>query len=129
MVNNLKDESVISVSTGTKTKDDLIKSLVSNGFKYDNEVGYYYLNENEVKYFYFPARNLIKVHVSNDNDVEAFSIYIDNLNLEYTYFVNNERVKFIEVYDCTNKDGKNYNLFFRLYNQYLSKYFKDFLEV
>lgn len=129
MVNNLKDESVIRVSNGTKTKDDLIKSLVSNGFKYDNEVGYYYLNENEVKYSYFPSRNFIKVHVSSDSIIEVFSVYMDNLKLVYTYFVNNKPVKSIEFYDCTNKNGKNYNLFFNLYNQYLSKYFKDFFKV
>ena len=129
MVNNLNDESVARLSAKSNNKDDLIKGLLKNGFKYDSEIGYYYLKEDGVKYTYFPKTNLIRVNRLNFNETETFSIYIDSLKLEYFYFVDNKIVKSVVSHSFFDNKSNDYFLYERLYNQYLSKYFKDFLEV
>lgn len=128
MVNNLNDESVARLSAKSNNKDDLIKGLIKNGFKYDSEIGYYYLKEDGVEYYYFSKKNVIKVHVQNDDSVEAFSIYMNSLKGDYTYIVNNTKMKNL-IFNYDNEKAENYYIFEKIYIQYLSKYFKDFFEV
>lgn len=129
MVNNLKDESVIRVSTGTKTKDDLIKSLVSNGFKYDNEVGYYYLKERNVEYYYFVRTNIIKLKAIEDNNTLNASVFINRKHVDIAFFKNGIQEINISIENYFNVNAEKYNEFKEIYSKYLSKYFKDFLEV
>lgn len=127
MVNNLNDESVVGVSTKSNNKDDLIKGLIKNEFKYDSEIDYYYLKEDGVEYYYFPKDNVIKIaHYKNDF---LLKIHIDKnivvVNCSKCILNDSNNIKF----NYKNMSNDEEVIFYKYYNQYLSKYFKDFLEV
>lgn len=126
MVNNLNDESIVGVSTKCNNKDDLIKGLIKNGFKHDCEIGYYYLKEDGVEYYYFPKKNMIKIiYELFDSKHFSLNVYLDkNLFKLHNYQENTDLS--ININDISNN---NYDIYLRYYNKYLSKYFEDFLEV
>ena len=127
IVNNLNDESVARLSAKSNNKDDLIKGLIKNGFKYDSEIGYYYLKEDGVEYYYLPKKNMIKItYVSISNNKIFENLYLDNYI--YEQLIINDK-KIINRKVVNNLIYKNDESYLKLYNHYLSKYFKDFLEV
>lgn len=127
IVNNLNDESVARLSAKSNNKDDLIKGLIKNGFKYDSEIGYYYLKEDGVEYYYLPKKNMIKItYVSISNNKIFENLYLDNYI--YEQLIINDK-KIINRKVVNNFIYKNDESYLKLYNHYLSKYFKDFLEV
>ena len=129
MVNNLNDESVIDASSYSSEKSNLINGLIKNGFKYDSEIDYYYLKEDGVEYYYFPSTNIIKLKAIDNGYTMSVSLLININHVDISYTKNSEKEKIISIDDCFNVKVKNYDLFKSIYNQYLSKYFKDFLEV
>ena len=124
LVNNLNDESVIDASSYSSDKSNLINGLIKNGFKYDSEIGYYYLKEDNIEYSYFPKDNIIKTKSNNPNKV-FITIYLDKSILYYYNYDTHENYS-IEINDQQNS---KYIIYKNYYNQNLSKYFKDFLEV
>lgn len=124
MVNNLNNESVIDDSSYSRDKSNLINGLIKNGFKYDSEIGYYYLKEENVEYSYFPKDNIIKTKINKPNKV-FITIYLDKSILYYYNYDIHEKYS-IEINDQQNS---KYIIYKNYYNQYLSKYFNDFLEV
>lgn len=129
MVNNLNDESVARLSAKSNNKDDLIKGLIKNGFKYDSEIGYYYLKEDGVEYYYFSNTNIIKIKVFKTIYTINATLFINRNYVEIVYFNNDNSEKIVEINDCFDMKSKNYKKFKKIYDKYLSKYFKDFLEV
>ena len=129
MVNNMNDESVIDASLYSSDKSNLINGLIKNGFKYDSEIGYYYLKEDNVEYYYFPSTNIIKLKAIDNGYIISVSLFININHVDISYTKNSEKAKIISIDDCFNVKVKNYDLFISIYNQYLSKYFKGFLEV
>ena len=123
MVSNLNDDSVAGGNNRCSKTDDLIKGLMENGFKYNSEVGYYYLKEDNVEYSYFPKDNVIKIK-SNLNKV-FITLYLDK---SMFYYYNYDLYENFSVNINDQKNSK-YTLYKKYFNQYLSKYFKDFLEV
>ena len=120
----MNDESVIDASSYSSEKSNLINDLIKNGFKYDSEIGYYYLKEDNIEYSYFPKDNIIKTKSNNPNKV-FITIYLDKSILYYYNYDTHENYS-IEIIDQQNS---KYIIYKNYYNQYLSKYFKDFLEV
>lgn len=125
MVSNLNDDSVAGVSARSSKKDDLIKGLVENGFKYNSEVGYYYLKEGNVEYYYFPNKNVIKLI---SNKALNLKVYLDSLIIKIDNYESRESESEIRL-NLSDKNDGNYYVYEKYYNLYLSKYFKDFLEV
>lgn len=124
-VNNLNGESVIS--TYNSDKSVLINGLIKDGFKYDNEIGYYYLKEENVEYYYLPSTNIIKLRAINNLYKINALLFIDTSHVDISYVKDSEKEKIISIDDCFNVKAKNYDQFKSIYNQYLYKYFKDFL--
>ena len=123
MVSNLNDESVARLSAKSNNKDDLIKGLIKNGFKYDSEIGYYYLKEDGVEYYYFPKKNVIKVLVIDGISVRL-KLHIDTNIIDINNYDNkNVSFNYLEMND------EEKSIYSKFYYQYLYKYFKDFLEV
>ena len=126
MVNNLNDESVIDASSYSSDKSNLINGLIKNGFKYDSEIDYYYLKEDGVEYYYFPKKNMIKItNELIDSKYFSLNVYLYK-NLFKLHNYQDENDLSININD---KSSNNYDVYLKYYNQYLSKYFKDFLEV
>lgn len=127
MVNNLNDESIVGVSTKSNNTDDLIKGLIKNGFKYDSEIGYYYLKEDGVEYYYFPKKNMIKITYETGSNNKMFeNLYLDNYIYEQLTLKDKKIINRKIVNNFIDKKDETY---LKLYDQYLYKYFKDFLEV
>lgn len=125
MVNNLNDESIVGVSTKSNNKDELIKGLIKNGFKYDSEIGYYYLKEDGVEYYYFPKKNMIKITYETDSKHFSLNVYLDKKLCKLHNYQENIDLSI----NINDKSNNNYDVYLKYYNQYLSKYFEDFLEV
>lgn len=125
MVNNLNDESIVGVSTKSNNKDDLINGLIKNGFKYDSEIGYYYLKEDDVEYYYFPKKNMIKITYETDSKHFSLNVYLDKKLCKLHNYQENIDLSI----NINDKSNNNYDVYLKYYNQYLSKYFEDFLEV
>lgn len=122
---DIKKESVNELSTKVKSKDDLIKSLIENGFTYNEKDMSYVKYENDVVYYYFRNLNLMKIKCINNEDF-ILKVY-ENLNK--VTIINSSTGENIYIADYTNKNDKNYKTFKKYYDKFLSKYFRDFLVV
>ena len=128
--NEIKNKSVKTVKENIiKNKTDLIEELIQNDFKFNEKNNCYYLTDENMTYNFLPKMNIIQITYNDDDD--------DKLILKV--FLNSKKVaidstcdgleKNIYISDYTNKKDKNYKTFKKYYDNYLSKYFRDFLVV
>ena len=124
----VKDESVSELDTKVRSKADLIKGLIQNGFIYNENDMSYVKTEDDVIYYYFVKIGMIKIVKTNNENNFVLKFYISSkkviLGDESSNYSNN-----IYIHDYTNKNDKNYKTFKKYYDNYLSKYFRDFLVV
>ena len=123
--NEAKNESVSELDTKVRSKDDLIKGLIQNGFIYNENVMSYVKTEDDVIYYY-KNTGVIKIINSNEKDLFVLKLYENSQKV----IINNcETNSDIYISDYTNQNDKNYKTFKKYYDNYLSKYFRDFLVV
>lgn len=124
----VKDESVSELSAKVKSKEELINGLIENGFTYNEKDMSYVKSEEDVIYYYFVKIGMIKIVKTNNENNFVLKFYIASkkviLGDESSNYSNN-----IYIHDYTNKNDKNYKTFKKYYDNYLSKYFRDFLVV
>ncbi len=124
--NEAKNESVSELDTKVRSKDDLIKGLIQNGFIYNENVMSYVKTEDDVIYYYYKNTGVIKIINSNEKDLFVLKLYENSQKV----IINNcETNSDIYISDYTNQNDKNYKTFKKYYDNYLSKYFRDFLVV
>lgn len=121
----VKDESVNELSTKVKSKDELIKSLVQNGFTYNQKDMSYIKNEDDVVYFYI-VTGVVKIINNNESNLFVLKLYENSRKVIINNSMTNNN---IYISDYTNKNDKNYKVFKKYYDNFLSKYFRDFLVV
>ena len=129
LINNKEEnKSVRKLNMKVKNKDDLINGLIQNGFTYNEKDMSYAKTEDDVIYYYFVKIGMIKIVKTNNENNFVLKFYISSkkviLGDESSNYSNN-----IYIHDYTNKNDKNYKTFKKYYDNYLSKYFRDFLVV
>lgn len=123
--NEIKNKSVSELDTKVKSKDNLIKGLIENGFTFNENDMSYVKYENDVVYYYFRNLNLMKIKYINNDDF-ILKVY-ENFNK--VTIINSSTGENIYIADYTNKNDKNYKTFKKYYDKFLSKYFRNFLVV
>ena len=122
----VKDESVSELSAKVKSKEELINGLIENGFTYNEKDMSYVKVEDDVIYYYYKNTGVIKIINSNEKDSFVLKLYENSQKV----IINNcETNNNIYISDYTNQNDKNYKTFKKYYDNYLSKYFRDFLVV
>lgn len=122
----VKDESVSELDTKVRSKDDLINGLIQNGFTYNEKDMIYVKDEEDVIYYYYKNTGVIKIINSNEKDLFVLKLYENSQKVIINNCVTNSN---IYISDYTNQNDKNYKTFKKYYDNYLSKYFRDFLVV
>lgn len=124
----VENKSVRKINMKVKSKDDLINSLIQNGFTFNENDMSYVKNDDDVIYYYFVKIGMIKIVKTNNENNFVLKFYISSkkviLGDESSNYSNN-----IYIHDYTNKNDKNYKTFKKYYDNYLCKYFRDFLVV
>ncbi len=122
----VKDESVSELDTKVRSKDDLIKDLIQNGFIYNEDDMSYVKTENDVIYYYFVETKVIRITNNNEDNFFVLKLYENSRKVIINNSMTNNN---IYISDYTNKNDKNYKVFKKYYDNFLSKYFRDFLVV
>lgn len=121
----VENKSVRKLNMKVKSKEDLINGLIQNGFIYNENVMSYVKTEDDVIYYY-KNTGVIKIINSNEKDLFVLKLYEKSQKV----IINNcETNNNIYISDYTNQNDKNYKTFKKYYDNYLSKYFRDFLVV
>lgn len=122
----VKNESVSELDTKVRSKDDLIKGLIQNGFIYNEKDMSYVKTEDDVIYYYYKNTEVIRVMNNNKDNLFVLKLYVDSRKVIINNSMTNSN---IYISDYTNKNDKNYKTLKKYYDNFLSKYFKDFLVV
>lgn len=127
LINNKEEnKSVRKLNMKVKNKDDLINGLIQNGFTYNEKDMSYVKYEEDVIYYYYKNTCVIKIINSNEKDLFVLKLYENSQKV----IINNcETNNNLYISDYTNQNDKNYKTFKKYYDNYLSKYFRDFLVV
>ena len=124
--NEIKKGSVNELNTKVKSKDDLIKGLIQNGFIYNEKDMSYVKTEDDVIYYYYKNTEVIRVTNNNEENLFVLKLYENSRKVIINNSMTNNN---IYISDYTNKKDKNYKIFKKCYDKFLSKYFRDFLVV
>lgn len=122
----VKNESVSELDTKVRSKDNLIKGLIQNGFIYNEDDMSYVKTENDVIYYYFVETKVIRITNNNKENLFVLKLYENSRKVIINNSMTNNN---IYISDYTNKKDKNYKTFKKYYDNFLSKYFMDFLVV
>lgn len=122
----VKNESVSELDTKLRSKDDLIKGLIQNEFIYNEKDMSYVKTEDDVIYYYYKNTEVIRVMSNNKDNLFVLKLYADSRKVIINNSMTNSN---IYISDYTNKKDKNYKIFKKCYDKFLSKYFRDFLVV
>lgn len=122
----VKDESVSELSAKVKSKEELINGLIENGFTYNEKDMSYVKSEEDVIYYYFVETKVIRITNNNEENLFVLKLYENSRKVIINNSMTNNN---IYISDYTNKKDKNYKIFKKCYDKFLSKYFRDFLVV
>lgn len=124
--NEVENKSVRKLNMKVKSKEDLINGLIQNGFIYNENDLSYVKTEDDVIYYYFVVTKVIRIMNNNEENLFVLKLYENSRKVIINNSMTNNN---IYISDYTNKDDKNYKTFKKYYDNFLSKYFKDFLVV
>lgn len=124
--NEVKDKSVNELNTKVMSKDELIKSLIQNGFAYNENDMSYVKTDDDLIYYYYKNTEVIRVMSNNKDNLFVLKLYTDSRKVIINNSITNSN---IYISDYTNNNDKNYKTFKKYYDKFLSKYFGDFLVV
>ena len=122
----VKNKSVSELDMKVKSKEDLINGLIQNGFIYNENDLSYVKTEDDVIYYYFVETKVIRITNNNEENLFVLKLYENSRKVIINNSMTNNN---IYISDYTNKDDKNYKTFKKYYDNFLSKYFRDFLVV
>lgn len=121
----VKNESVSELDTKVKSKEELINGLIEKGFTYNEKDMSYVKVEDDVIYYYIDP-GVVKIINNDKNGLFVLKLYVNSRNVIINNCITNNN---IYIFDYTNKNDENYRTFKNYYDNYLSKYFRDFLVV
>ena len=125
----VENKSVRKINMKVKSKDDLINSLIQNGFTFNENDMSYVKNDDDVVYSYLTLADVIYINSVKKESNFLLKIYLNTNTIIVDENINLDNMKNIYISDYTNKKDKNYNTFKKYYDRFLSKYFRDFLVV
>ncbi len=125
----VENKSVRKINMKVKSKDDLINSLIQNGFTFNENDMSYVKNDDDVVYSYLTLADVIYINSVKKESNFLLKIYLNTNTIIVDENINLDNMKNIYISDYTNKKDKNYKTFKKYYDNYLSKYFRNFLVV
>lgn len=125
----VKDESVRKLNMKVKSKEELINGLIENGFTYNEKDMSYVKVEDDVVYSYLTFADVIYINSVKKESNFLLKIYLNTNTIIVNENINLDNMKNIYISDYTNQNDNNYKTFKKYYDNFLSKYFKDFLVV
>lgn len=125
----VENKSVRKINMKVKSKDDLINSLIQNGFTFNENDMSYVKNDDDVVYSYLTLADVIYINSVKTESNFLLKIYLNTNTIIVDENINLDNMKNIYISDYTNKKDKNYNTFKKYYDRFLSRYFEDFLVV
>lgn len=127
--NEIKNKSVSELDTKVKSKEELINGLIENGFKFNENDMNYVKNDDDVVYSYLTFADVIYINSVKKKSNFLLKIYLNTNTIIVNENINLDNMKNIYISDYTNQNDNNYKTFKKYYDNFLSKYFKDFLVV
>ena len=111
-----------------KNETDLIEELIQNDFKFNEKNNCYYLTDENMTYNFLPKMNIIQMTYNDGDDKLILKVFLNIKKVSIASTCDGLE-KNIYISDYTNKKDKNYKTFKKYYDNYLSKYFRNFLVV
>ena len=125
----VKNKSVSELDTKVKSKEELINGLIENGFTFNENDMNYVKNDDDVVYSYLTFADVIYINSVKKKSNFLLKIYLNTNTIIVNENINLDNMKNIYISDYTNQNDNNYKTFKKYYDNFLSKYFKDFLVV
>lgn len=127
--NEIKNKSVSELDTKVKSKEELINSLIENGFTFNENDMSYVKNDDDVVYSYLTFADVIYINSVKKESNFLLKIYLNTNTIIVNENINLDNMKNIYISDYTNQNDNNYKTFKKYYDNFLSKYFRNFLVV
>jgi len=127
--NEIKNKSVSELDTKVKSKEELINSLIENGFTFNENDMSYVKNDDDVVYSYLTFADVICINSVKKESNFLLKIYLNTNTIIVNENINLDNMKNIYISDYTNQNDNNYKTFKKYYDNFLSKYFRNFLVV